>query len=280
MPAPSLDGGGAALAADRAVTTSDAVRAFAALHRPGQPLVLHNAWDAGSARTVAESGALAVGTSSLAVAGAQGFADGEAMPLDLALGIAARIVAAVEVPVTVDFEGGYAVEPEEVARNVARLAEAGAAGLNLEDRVVGGEGLHPAALQAERIAAAKGAGLFVNARTDLFLQAPVEEHAGLLDAAAERAAAYAAAGADGFFVPGLMDLGLIAEMVRRTALPLNVMAMGEASSVADLAGAGVARVSRGPGPWLGAMQALRGRARDDGAPEAKRLGSAPGRRRA
>lgn len=111
--------------------------AFGALHVPGAPLVLFNAWDAGSAKTVADAGAKAVATGSWSVAAAQGFADGEKMPLDLAIFNLERIVAAVELPVTVDLEGGY----DDAAESAVRAKRAGAVGCNLEDRVVGGEGL-------------------------------------------------------------------------------------------------------------------------------------------
>jgi len=96
-------------------TSSDKARAFAALHRPGDPVVLFNAWDPGSARTVAEAGAKAIATGSASVAAAHGFKDAEGLPLDLALANAERVAAAVELPVTIDFEGAYGAEPGAVA---------------------------------------------------------------------------------------------------------------------------------------------------------------------
>src|SRR5687767_8739946 len=96
---------------------TEKARAFAALHKPGTPLILFNAWDAGSAKAVAEAGAKAIATGSWSVAAAHGFGDGEGLPLDLAVANAARVVAAVELPVTLDFEGGYAVEPGRVGEN-------------------------------------------------------------------------------------------------------------------------------------------------------------------
>ncbi|HKR23657.1 MAG TPA: isocitrate lyase/phosphoenolpyruvate mutase family protein, partial [Allosphingosinicella sp.] len=116
---------------------------FAALHVPGEPLILYNAWDAGSAKVVAEAGARAIATGSASVAAAHGYDDAEGLPLALALANAERVVAAVELPVTIDFEGGYAVAPEGVAANMAKLAATGAVGCNFEDQIVGGEGLHP-----------------------------------------------------------------------------------------------------------------------------------------
>src|SRR6185369_10868998 len=196
---------------------------FAALHVPGDPLILFNAWDAGSAKIVAEAGAKAIATGSASVAGAHGYADAESLPLDLALANAARVVAAVDLPVTIDFEGGYAVAPEEAAANVARLAATGAVGCNFEDQAIGGAGLHPIALQAARIRAiraAVGPDFFINARTDIFIQArPAPQDAAMVDAALTRTHAYAEAGANGIFVPVLADLALLARFCAGSPLP-------------------------------------------------------------
>src|ERR1700741_1737910 len=137
------------------MSQSDKFTAFAALHVPGDPVILFNAWDAGSAKAVAEAGAKAIATGSDSVAGAQGFTDAEALPIGLALANAARVVAAVDLPVTIDFECAYAVAPEGVAASMARLAATGAIGCNFEDQVIGGEGLHDIPVQAARIAAAR-----------------------------------------------------------------------------------------------------------------------------
>ncbi|MEP5732297.1 MAG: isocitrate lyase/phosphoenolpyruvate mutase family protein [Sulfitobacter sp.] len=237
-------------------------RDFAALHQGDTPLVLWNIWDAGSAKAVADAGAKAVATGSWSVAAAQGFADGEALPMSAALATATQIVAAVDVPVSVDFEGGYAVQREEIAAHARLLMSTGAVGLNLEDRVVGGKGLHDTALQAGKIAAIRAEAdaqelpFFINARTDVFFsgsKAPVSE---LVSAVLERAAAYAQAGADGLFVPGLTDLDVIAQICAGQPLPVNVMRMGDALSVEALAQAGVKRISHGPGPYMAAMKAL------------------------
>ena len=241
------------------MTQEEKAEAFAALHRPGDPLILFNAWDAGSARIVAEAGARAIATGSWSVAAAHGFGDAEDLPLDLALASAARIVEAVDLPVTIDFEGGYAAEPDEVAANVARLAATGAVGCNFEDRVIGGEGLHPIARQAERIAAARhsaGPHFFINARTDLFLQSKAEAHSDHLGPALDRARAYADAGASGLFVPGLVDAALIERVCTESPLPVNVMALPAAPPADRLASLGVARISYGPGPYRIAMRAL------------------------
>jgi len=234
-------------------------RAFAALHAPGDPVILYNAWDVGSARAVANAGAKAIATGSWSVAAAQGYGDGEILPLESALATAARIVGAVALPVTIDFEGGYAVDPAAVATNLARLAATGAIGCNFEDRVVGGEGLHPIDAQTTRIAAAReatGESFFINARIDLFLRSARETHEALLDEAITRALAYGEAGASGIFVPGLIDTRLIQALHQRGAKPLNVIPAPDGPSVAEFARAGVARISYGPRPYIQMMQAV------------------------
>ena len=234
--------------------------AFAALHVPGDPVNLYNAWDAGSAKAVAEAGAKAIATGSASVAEAHGFADAEALPIGLALANAARVVDAVDLPVTIDFEGGYAVEPEGVAANLKRLAATGAIGCNFEDQVVGGEGLYAIDVQAGRIRAARdavGPDFFLNARTDIFLKKREGHDAAMVDAALERAHAYAEAGASGFFVPLLADLALLEQFCKASPLPVNFMAFPGAPNAAEVAATGVARISHGPFPYKLAMKALK-----------------------
>lgn len=243
------------------MSQSDKFRAFAAMHVPGDPVILFNAWDAGSAKVVAETGAKAIATGSASVAGAHGFTDAEGLPIGLALANAARVVEAVDLPVTIDFEGGYAVEPAGVGASMARLAATGAIGCNFEDQIVGGEGLHEIADQAARIAAARaatGADFFINARTDIFLKAKADTHdAAKVDAALERAKAYADAGASGFFIPGLADLALLERLCSASPLPVNFMAWPGTPPTADIAATGIARISHGPFPWRIAMAALK-----------------------
>jgi 2-methylisocitrate lyase-like PEP mutase family enzyme len=241
---------------------------FAPLHVSGEPLILFNAWDAGSAKIIAEAGARAIATGSWSVAAAQGFGDGEAMPLDLALANSRRIAGAVDLPLTVDFEGGYAAGPDEVGANTAALIESGAIGCNFEDRIVGGEGLHGIKEQKTRIAAIRAAAdraelaFFINARTDLFLHGKAEELGALVDEALERGAAYAEAGANGLFVPGLADEGLIERVCAESALPVNIMVWpGATPPLKRLAELGVARISHAGGPWRVAMNALKQAAR-------------------
>jgi len=233
---------------------------FQELHRPGNPLILFNVWDAGSAHAVAEAGASALATGSWSVAAAHGYGDGEALPLDLALANAERIVGAVDLPVTIDFEGAYAHEPDSVGLNAAKLAGTGAVGCNFEDRFVGGDGLFSLRDQAERIDAMRagaGSSFFINARTDIFLKTEAQEHRERIGEAVERACAYAEAGANGFFVPGLIARDLIARLCERSPVPVNVMAVPGGPDADQLADAGVARISHGPAPYRQMVAALR-----------------------
>lgn len=236
---------------------------FAALHQKGDPVVLYNIWDAGGAKALVEAGAPAVATGSWAMAAAHGYDDGEAIPLDLVLTLVERISASVDVPVTVDFEGGYAAEPEAVAENVRKVIQAGAIGINFEDRVVRGEGLYAIDDQSARIAAVKamaadeGVPLVLNARTDLFLGTDPATHSGLVAEAKDRAAAYAEAGADCFFIPGLTEEALIADIIETVSLPVNVMMMGSLKTVSQVAALGVSRASYGPGSFITAMGELK-----------------------
>ena len=233
---------------------------FARLHVAGKPLVLFNAWDAGSARAVAKAGARAIATGSASVAMANGFGDGQELPMDFALANAARIVGAVDLPVTVDFEGAYSDDPREGARNIARLAETGAVGCNFEDQIVGGEGLHPITFQAERIAAARaavGPDFFINVRTDLFLKAKPETHdEAMLGEAIDRVRAYADAGASGFFVPMLGNLDFLGRLCAQSPVPVNFMTYPGCPSNAEVAATGVARISHGPFPYMALMGEL------------------------
>lgn len=236
---------------------SEKAKAFAQLHVPGTPLVLYNIWDAGSARAVVQAGAPAVATGSLSVAAAHGYEDGEKLPIELLVTISERIAQSVDVPVTIDFEGAYASEPQAVADNVGRLVEAGVVGINFEDQIVGEKGkLHPLEAQQAKIAAiramADGRDLpfFINARTDLFLQeADRAKHASLLDQAIERARAFEAAGANGFFAPGLVEPSLIKRLCEAVKLPVNILVRDGGPSNRELADCGVARISYGPKPF-------------------------------
>lgn len=250
------------------MTPLEKAEQFHALHTAGGPLVLFNAWDAGSAKAVAAAGAPAIATGSWAVAAAFGYPDGEKMPLALALENLKRIVAQVELPVTIDLESGYGPAPADVAAAVDSAIRAGAIGCNLEDSFPETGALRPVQDQADRIAAARAAAtalslpFFINARTDVFFIAPANTHdEAMVTEAIGRAQAYAQAGASGIFVPGLADKELIALLVARSPLPVNIMATGTTPSLRDLAALGVARVSHGGGPYRQMMSALEESAR-------------------
>jgi 2-methylisocitrate lyase-like PEP mutase family enzyme len=208
------------------------VEQFRALHVPGNPLVLPNAWDVASARLIAEAGAKAVATTSAGVAWSLGAPDGDALGRDRAAELVARIVEAVDVPVTADIEGGY----EDVAETIDAVIRAGAVGVNLEDAD------RSIAEQVERIAAARQAAadrLFINARIDAFLLHKPEP----LKDALTRAEAFNQA--DGIFVPGVTDLSVVETLVREIGKPLNILAGPGAPPIRELAARGVARVSLG-----------------------------------
>ena len=238
--------------------------AFAALHVPGDPVILYNVWDVGSALAVEKAGAKALATGSHPVGDASGFGDAHQVPLDYVFANARRIVDAVDpLPLTVDFEGAYSTDPEEGGSNAVSLKETGAVGCNFPDQLVGGEGIHPLDLQVRRIEAicrAVGDSFFINARTDLFLKTQVYDDA-LIDQVVERGKAFADAGASGFFVPRLADPRQIERVVREVPLPLNVIAFPGAPPKAEWAAAGVARISHGPFPHRALMAQLEEAAR-------------------
>ncbi|QNM82016.1 isocitrate lyase/phosphoenolpyruvate mutase family protein [Sphingomonas sabuli] len=236
---------------------------FAALHKPGEPVILYNVWDAGSAQAVERAGAKAIATGSHPVGDASGFGDGQQVPLDFVLDNARRIVGAVGLPVTVDFESAYAVEVDEGAANVAALKGAGAVGCNFEDQVIGGEGVHPLDRHCRRIQAirdAVGPDFFINARTDLLLKTEDHDDA-LVDSVIERGKAFADAGASGFFVPRLADAAQVERVVREVPLPLNLIAFPGAPPNTEWASLGVARISYGPFPHRALMKTLEDMAR-------------------
>jgi 2-methylisocitrate lyase-like PEP mutase family enzyme len=244
------------------VGQTDKARYFADLHVKGTPLLLYNAWDAGSAKAIRDAGAKAIATSSWSVAEAQGYHDGETIPITFVERIVGQIAATIDLPVTVDFEGGYNGDDDDaLAGNVARLLDLGVVGINFEDRVVKGSGLYDIRRQAERIAAVRataeerGVALFINARTDLFLGQDQDE-ARSVGAALDRAKAYAAAGASGFFIPGLTAESLIGRICDDAPLPVNVMVIDGVPSNDRLTALGVARISYGPIPYVRAMSLL------------------------
>jgi len=220
--------------------------ALKALHVPGKPLVLPNAWDADTAKLVEAAGFPVVATSSVAVAAALGFPDGDQAPADEMFAAARRIAKAVSVPVTVDAESGYGLSGAELA---GRLSDAGAVGCNFEDTDHATGGVRPVAEQAERIAAlrdAAGDGLVINARVDVFRGVDPKEH--LADGIA-RAKAYLDAGADCVYPIHLRTPELIAEFVQGVGGAVNAPAWPGSPGIDGLAELGVARISLGGGLW-------------------------------
>jgi len=235
---------------------------FRSLHTPQAPLFLYNIWDAGSAKAVERAGVKAVATSSWSLAAAQGYEDGEQLSFEDLLATVARIAKSVNLPVTVDFEGGYAADPETVGQNVCRLLKLGIVGFNFEDQIVDGPGLYSIEDQGARIRAARhaadsmGVPAFINARTDVFLKADQRAaHTDLMEEALVRERAYASAGADGFFVPGLTNDGLIRQVCDAATLPVNIMTMST-REIHKISKSGVARISLGPAPYIALISAV------------------------
>jgi 2-methylisocitrate lyase-like PEP mutase family enzyme len=205
------------------------------LHGRGELLVLPNAWDALSARLVEEAGARAIATSSAAVAWAHGYADGQHLPFETLVRTVASIARVVSVPITVDLERGY----DDPAASVARIVEAGAEGVNLEDAA------GPPERFAESVAAVRarlGGRVFLNARTCVVLRRAVTG-ASIVPEVLARARRYADAGADGLFVPALVEADDLAAVADGTTLPLNVMLMPGLPAPDRLRSLGVRRLS-------------------------------------
>jgi 2-methylisocitrate lyase-like PEP mutase family enzyme len=223
-------------------------RELQALHKQ-PPLVLPNAWDPGSAKAIEAAGAQAIATTSAGLSWAAGVTDGGGLTRAAALDALRRIVEVVSIPVTADIEGGYGGSAAEVGATVTEVLEIGAVGINIEDSA--NRALIDAGVQAERIAAARAAAvaagieLCINARIDTyFFGDPADT--------VKRASLYTEAGADVIFVPGLLDLEAIRELVPQLSRPLNLMVGAGAPTVADLVAVGVTRISIGPAITVGA----------------------------
>ncbi len=241
----------------------DQANHFRALHVKGDPIILYNIWDAGSAKTVARAGAKALATGSAPVAMANGFKDGEELSLDFAIENIKRIIKSVDLPVTMDIESGYGEAPHEVEATMEKVLSAGVVGVNFEDQIVKGNSLYSIPEQCKRIKGLLKAcetahvPAFINARTDIFLKAAKDTHTEqMINEAIERAKAYEQTGASGFFVPGLKDESLIAKLCQAINLPVNIMGRGSALTKERLNELGVARISFGPEPFLKVQAAL------------------------
>jgi len=255
-------------------TQRDRAEALRALHHADDgPLVLPNAWDAASAIVFADAGFDAIGTTSAGIAASRGVPDGEVLSRDEMLAVVEGIADAVALPVTADIEAGYGHTPDEVFDTVSAAVDAGAVGVNLEDGTGDPDDPlapvddHVAAIRAARDAAEDaGVPVVVNGRTDVFWLG-VGDEGDRLDRAVDRANAYADAGSDCLFVPGVSDLETIRTLVDRLDAPLNVLGGPGAPPIDALAEAGVARVSVGSGPMratLGLLGEVAAELRDEG----------------
>jgi 2-methylisocitrate lyase-like PEP mutase family enzyme len=230
---------------------------FLALHRPGRPLLLPNPWDAGSARILASLGFEALATTSSGFAATFGRPDGS-VTQDQAIGHAAEIARATPLPVSADLENGYADDPPQVAATVTAAVEAGLAGCSIEDYSGRDEApIYDSSLAADRVAAAAEAAHAGPRR--LVLTARAENHIRGRDDLADtiaRLRRYAEAGADVLYAPGLTQASDIRDVVRGVDRPVNVLALPDAPSVAELADLGVARISVGGAFAFAALGAL------------------------
>lgn len=227
------------------------------LHKKSHPLFLFNVWDAGTAKIIASAGAEAIATSSWSVAEAQGYTDGQIMPFSDLLVIVKNIIKAVDIPVTVDFEAGYAQEIDEVCKNFTALIATGVAGINFEDQNMTDGGIFGIKEQSARIATLRrvadklGVNIFINARTDVFLQeGDQKKHNDLIEDVISRGRAYREAGASGFFIPGTTDRTLIKKVCDEVDLPVNVMDLSDNPDIEAYGQSGVSRVSIGPKSWI------------------------------
>jgi 2-methylisocitrate lyase-like PEP mutase family enzyme len=233
---------------------SERARYFLQLH-DRRPLILPNAWDAGSARVIEAAGAAAIATTSAGLSWSFGRTDGQKLRRQEMIQAVRNIVEVVDIPVTADIESGYGSSSSaDVAETVQALISIGVTGVNIEDSPGrDGQALLSREEHAERIrvaretAVAVGSNLVINARTDVYFFA-VGKPETRLEAVAKRARLYRRAGADCVFVPGVIDISTIAELVKTIEGPLNIMAMPGAPSAKQLGEIGVARVS--VGPWI------------------------------
>jgi 2-methylisocitrate lyase-like PEP mutase family enzyme len=241
--------------------TNKAVQ-FRLLHRGPGALVLPNAWDVASARIFEEAGFPAIATTSAGVAFSLGYPDGQRIPREEVIARIGRIARAVKLPVTADVEAGYGTTADDAARTTRELIQAGAVGMNLEDRSGNAaEPLIDLSLAIEKIKAARETAaqlrvpIVVNARTDVYLLPDAQAATGYYEAH-RRLTAYRDAGADCVFAPGLKDPETIGRLVRDLQCPVNILAVSGTPSVPELEKLGVARVSLGSGPMRATLKLL------------------------
>jgi 2-methylisocitrate lyase-like PEP mutase family enzyme len=211
---------------------------FYQLHSQSNPLILANVWNVKSAQVVESCGFEAMATSSGAIADSLGYKDGEQIPFSELHYIVKRIKSCTTIPLSVDLERGYTDDLTLLKDHIQQLIDVGVAGINLED--VQGDDIYLKKLTSIREYLTKtNQQLFINARTDGFLQKPPAS----LETTLKRAKRYQDAGANGLFVTGVSDVDIIKEIVAATSLPLNVVAVPKLSSFSTLAACGVKRIS-------------------------------------
>ena len=246
---------------------ADKAQQFRQMHHQESLLVLPNIWDALGARLLVGLGYPAVATASAAVSFSHGYDDGEHIPFATLLQAVGQISRAVDVPISVDMERGYADTQEALADNVRALLDSGAVGINLEDSLAEGEVLRSEEEQCERIQTVRstaerhGIPLFINARSDVFLGS-IENTEEAISQAIERGKAYKDAGADGLYPIGLADLDALCRVQEETGLPVNVYASAAAPDAKNLQRAGIARMSAGPGLLRAAFTSMQTVARE------------------
>ena len=222
------------------------------LHHNNQILILPNIWDPAGALLLEHTGYPAVATASAAIAFANGYQDGEIIPLDTVVATLSRIVKVVDVPVTADIEAGYSLEPLTFEANISRLLETGIAGINIEDSNPKTGDLLPIEAQVERIKIIRKVSdeasvpLFINARIDVYLKMQDLSAEAKLQETIKRGNAYAEAGADGLFPALAKDENAIKQLVELLPLPINILVLPGVPEIDVLQKLGVARVSFGP----------------------------------
>lgn len=238
---------------------SSRAQQFATLHKKGDPIIIYNVWDGGSAKAVAAAGAKALATGDHPVGFAHGFDndDFDDFTFDIYFATIKEIaMRAGDLPFSVDISNAEGLDETGLKERIRSLLEIGVIGVNFEDRLPDSSGVLPADEQAARIRTIRttadefGVPLFINARTDLFSTAGDTAPADLIDDAIARSKTYKDAGGSGFFAPGLMDIELIKKLADESPLPINIIRLPGTPGTKDLASAGVSRISYGPVPQM------------------------------
>ncbi|MEG1266185.1 MAG: isocitrate lyase/phosphoenolpyruvate mutase family protein [Myroides sp.] len=224
---------------------------FKSLHNQNQPLLIANTWDAISNKAAEKAGFQVIGTSSHAIANILGYEDGENIPFEEMFFVVEKITKSTSLLVSADFESGYSDDPQQVAKNVEKLVDAGILGINLEDGLTNGKdrSLGDISVLTDKIKAikshlqSKGKDIYINARIDTY----TTKHPDAINETLKRIKAYETAGADGFFVPLINTDEDIKAVLETTKLPLNVFMKDGLKTYEEFAALGVHRVSYGNG---------------------------------